>query len=227
MYYLVPAQIESSWFTAKHWAILVFLHGNVWTFSHAVPDCIPNERNNFVSGAPNDKIAQTTSIFSNHYHRAHIHFPVVSMRGRYRLLSFAISVVETIGQTWVLTAIIKSIQYSTSVPFAVMANYFIVLCFFLITSALGPTVWYLWIYCNSANANFYFGATLAFASAQVCEANSIHLSIKTTSKSIFFYYRFFWSQIYCLRRTSVIFVCATALAGWHSSFWNRTNENGK
>lgn len=28
-------------------------------------------------------------------------------------------------------------------------------------------VWYLWIYCNSANANFYFGTTLAFASAQV------------------------------------------------------------
>lgn len=48
-----------------------------------------------------------------------------------------------------------------------MANYFIVFCFFLIISALGPTVWYLWIYCNSANANFYFGATLAFASAQV------------------------------------------------------------
>lgn len=53
--------------------------------------------------------------------------------------------------------------------FSVMANYFVVFCFMLITSALGPTVWYLWIYCNSANANFYFGATLAFASAQVIE----------------------------------------------------------
>lgn len=50
---------------------------------------------------------------------------------------------------------------------SVMANYFVVFCFLLVTSALGPTVWYLWIYCNSANANFYFGATLAFASAQV------------------------------------------------------------
>ncbi|KAG4074147.1 hypothetical protein HA402_014352 [Bradysia odoriphaga] len=48
-----------------------------------------------------------------------------------------------------------------------MANNFIVFCFLLITSALGPIVWYLWIYCNSANANFYFGATLAFASAQI------------------------------------------------------------
>ncbi len=48
-----------------------------------------------------------------------------------------------------------------------MANNFIVFCFLLITSALGPIVWYLWIYCNSANANLYFGTTLAFASAQV------------------------------------------------------------
>ncbi|KAJ6648030.1 Phosphatidylinositol glycan anchor biosynthesis class U protein, partial [Pseudolycoriella hygida] len=48
-----------------------------------------------------------------------------------------------------------------------MANNFIVFCFLLITSALGPMVWYLWIYCNSANANFYFGTTLAFASAQI------------------------------------------------------------
>lgn len=58
---------------------------------------------------------------------------------------------------------------------SVMANYFVVFCFFLITSALGPTVWYLWIYCNSANANFYFGATLAFASAQVNNLNNLIL----------------------------------------------------
>lgn len=48
-----------------------------------------------------------------------------------------------------------------------MANSFVVFCFFVIASALGPIVWYLWIYCNSANANFYFGATLAMSSAQV------------------------------------------------------------
>lgn len=56
---------------------------------------------------------------------------------------------------------------NTILSFVVMANNFVVFCFFLIASALGPTVWFLWIYCNSANANFYFGATLAFASAQV------------------------------------------------------------
>lgn len=77
---------------------------------------------------------------------------------------------------WKRSAMRKSIKrfvikrYVNSSKFliiSVMANYFVVFCFMLITSALGPTVWYLWIYCNSANANFYFGATLAFASAQV------------------------------------------------------------
>lgn len=40
---------------------------------------------------------------------------------------------------------------------------FLVGIILLISSSLGPIVWYLWIYCNSANANFYFGVTLAFA----------------------------------------------------------------
>lgn len=71
-----------------------------------------------------------------------------------------------------------------------MANYFVVLCFFLVTSALGPTVWYLWIYCNAANANFYFGATLAFASAQVCQ---LHLSLheKEFSNHTLTHFRYF------------------------------------
>ncbi|XP_055296370.1 phosphatidylinositol glycan anchor biosynthesis class U protein [Sitodiplosis mosellana] len=68
-----------------------------------------------------------------------------------------------VGDVAFYMALIPLWKHST----VLMANYFIVFCFFLITSALGPTVWYLWIYCNSANANFYFGATLAFASAQI------------------------------------------------------------
>lgn len=44
---------------------------------------------------------------------------------------------------------------------------FLVGVILLITSCLGPVVWYLWIYCNSANANFYFGVTLAFAIALI------------------------------------------------------------
>lgn len=44
---------------------------------------------------------------------------------------------------------------------------FVVLAAFIITSVLGPTVWHLWIYARSANANFYFGVSLAFAIAQV------------------------------------------------------------
>ncbi|KAG8240226.1 hypothetical protein J437_LFUL004686 [Ladona fulva] len=51
--------------------------------------------------------------------------------------------------------------------FAYMQQGFIVGCFLLITSVLGPTVWHLWIYSRSANANFYFGVTLFFATAQI------------------------------------------------------------
>lgn len=51
--------------------------------------------------------------------------------------------------------------------FAVMSHNFVVACFFLVTSALGPVVWHLWINCASANANFYFGVTLSFATAQI------------------------------------------------------------
>ncbi|KAJ8883423.1 hypothetical protein PR048_015266 [Dryococelus australis] len=51
--------------------------------------------------------------------------------------------------------------------FNYMQQGFVVGCFFLITSVLGPIVWHLWIYSRSANANFYFGVTLAFATAQI------------------------------------------------------------
>ncbi|XP_057660776.1 phosphatidylinositol glycan anchor biosynthesis class U protein [Diorhabda carinulata] len=44
---------------------------------------------------------------------------------------------------------------------------FLVGTMLIITTCLGPIVYYLWIYCNSANANFYFGVTLAFAVAQI------------------------------------------------------------
>lgn len=51
--------------------------------------------------------------------------------------------------------------------FFFMQQSFIVLCILIVTSILGPTVWHLWIYSDSANANFYFGMTLAFATAQI------------------------------------------------------------
>ena len=37
----------------------------------------------------------------------------------------------------------------------------------LVTSVLSPILWYLWIYTGSANANFFFATTLAFATAQI------------------------------------------------------------
>lgn len=44
---------------------------------------------------------------------------------------------------------------------------FLVGVILLISSSLAPVLWHLWIYCNSANANFYFGVTLAFAIGQI------------------------------------------------------------
>ncbi|XP_012267499.2 phosphatidylinositol glycan anchor biosynthesis class U protein [Athalia rosae] len=48
-----------------------------------------------------------------------------------------------------------------------MQQGFIVSCFLLSCTVFAPTVWHLWIYSRSANANFYFGVTLAFAIAQI------------------------------------------------------------
>jgi phosphatidylinositol glycan class U len=48
-----------------------------------------------------------------------------------------------------------------------MSHNFIVFATFLVTSILGPTVYHLWMYANSANANFYFGVTLVFSTSQI------------------------------------------------------------
>lgn len=44
---------------------------------------------------------------------------------------------------------------------------FVVGVILLMTSSLAPVLWHLWIYSASANANFYFGVTLAYAIAQI------------------------------------------------------------
>ncbi|EZA48194.1 hypothetical protein DMN91_009774 [Ooceraea biroi] len=48
-----------------------------------------------------------------------------------------------------------------------MQQGFIVGCFVLFCTVFAPTVWHQWIYSRSANANFYFGVSLAFAIAQI------------------------------------------------------------
>ncbi|XP_002132259.2 phosphatidylinositol glycan anchor biosynthesis class U protein [Drosophila pseudoobscura] len=48
-----------------------------------------------------------------------------------------------------------------------MAHGFVVFTFFLVTLSMMGTLWHLWIYAGSANANFYFGATLAFSTGQI------------------------------------------------------------
>jgi len=51
--------------------------------------------------------------------------------------------------------------------FVVMSHGFVVFTFFLVTLSMMGALWHLWIYAGSANANFYFGATLAFSTGQI------------------------------------------------------------
>ncbi|XP_013109598.1 phosphatidylinositol glycan anchor biosynthesis class U protein [Stomoxys calcitrans] len=48
-----------------------------------------------------------------------------------------------------------------------MVHNFIVFGFFVVSLCMLPALWHLWIYSGSANANFYFGATLAFSTGQI------------------------------------------------------------
>ncbi|GBN44138.1 Phosphatidylinositol glycan anchor biosynthesis class U protein [Araneus ventricosus] len=51
--------------------------------------------------------------------------------------------------------------------FHFMRQRFIVCCVLASCTLLAPTLWHLWIYSGSANANFYFAITLAFNTGQV------------------------------------------------------------
>lgn len=51
--------------------------------------------------------------------------------------------------------------------FTYMKQYFLIGCIFISCTALAPILWHLWIYASSANANFYFGITLAFNTGQI------------------------------------------------------------
>lgn len=62
-----------------------------------------------------------------------------------------------------------------------MSHNFVVVATFLVTSILGPTVYHLWMYANSANANFYFGVTLVFCTANIfllTDLTFAHLKMK-------------------------------------------------
>jgi len=60
--------------------------------------------------------------------------------------------------------------------FPFMQQKFLVGCFFIATAVLAPIQWYLWIYSGSANANFYFGVTIAFGTAQIFLLTDVLLS---------------------------------------------------
>jgi len=51
--------------------------------------------------------------------------------------------------------------------FAYCQQGFVVSVILLMTICLAPILWHLWIYSASANANFFFGVTLAYAIAQI------------------------------------------------------------
>ncbi|KAL5281335.1 PIGU family protein [Megaselia abdita] len=54
-----------------------------------------------------------------------------------------------------------------------MVHDFVVFSFFMISLSLLPSLWYLWIHTGAANANFFFGATLAFCTGQVFFVSTI------------------------------------------------------
>ncbi|XP_078608638.1 GPI-anchor transamidase component PIGU-like isoform X1 [Branchiostoma floridae x Branchiostoma japonicum] len=51
--------------------------------------------------------------------------------------------------------------------FKYMRNLFLVVCMWLYSIVLAPVLWHLWIYYGSANANFFYAVTLAYATAQI------------------------------------------------------------
>jgi len=55
--------------------------------------------------------------------------------------------------------------FSHLLPF--MKQTFIILCMLLATTVLAPIAWQLWIYNNSANANYYFAINLVYSTAQI------------------------------------------------------------
>lgn len=55
--------------------------------------------------------------------------------------------------------------FSHLLPF--MKQTFIIICMLLATTVLAPIAWQLWIYNNSANANYYFAINLVYSTAQI------------------------------------------------------------
>lgn len=90
----------------------------------------------------------------------------IKLRNQPLLLTVAIIFIVTIFKSYPSTGdvgFVLSLLPNFIYLFSYTQQSFLVGIILLISSTLGPVVWYLWIYCNSANANFYFGVTLAFA----------------------------------------------------------------
>ena len=55
--------------------------------------------------------------------------------------------------------------FSHLLPF--MKQTFIIICMLLASSVLAPMAWHLWIYNNSANANYYFAINLVYSASLI------------------------------------------------------------
>ncbi|CAH1102033.1 unnamed protein product [Psylliodes chrysocephalus] len=86
------------------------------------------------------------------------------------LLTVAVNFIITIFKSYPSVGdvgFVLSLMPSFSHLFPFSQQGFLVGTMLVISTSLAPILYYLWIYCNSANANFYFGVTLSFAVAQI------------------------------------------------------------
>jgi len=174
----ISAIIGVAWFglVLTYWSY--YIYGN-WNFLNdtygfilTVPDLRPNTGLFWYFFIEMFEHFRSLFIYSFQINVTLLYFIPLSIRFRNDPMLLATSLLS-------LTATFKSYPCLGDVGFVLallpcwkhLFNYiqqgFLVGCSFFVTTALAPTVWYLWIYSGSANANFYFGVTLAFATAQI------------------------------------------------------------
>ncbi|XP_013787439.1 phosphatidylinositol glycan anchor biosynthesis class U protein-like [Limulus polyphemus] len=94
----------------------------------------------------------------------------VRLRKEYTLLVIILLALTAVFKSY--PSVADTALYLSLLPlwkhlFPYMRQTFIVGCIILSCTVLAPVLWFLWIYPGSANANFYFGITLAYNTAQI------------------------------------------------------------
>lgn len=162
--------------TSEYRTVLVLLHGDVRALQMALHRVLPDKRRFTVHSPSSAAITTRPDVTGVLLSSDSCHIQILSVHRRRRLLYISTATVEALVPTWAqLIDIFRStIQSGTNrsntylaLFFLDMQQGFIVGCFVLFCTVFAPTVWHQWIYSRSANANFYFGVTLAFAIAQI------------------------------------------------------------